>query len=66
VDAAAQNSTSSQDYGEVSFAEHAHMLAAVQQANWVIGGPSGAAARLGMKRTTLISWMQKLGITRLQ
>jgi formate hydrogenlyase transcriptional activator len=45
-------------------AERAHVLGALQQANWVIGGPSGAAARLGMKRTTLISRMQKLGITR--
>ena len=30
----------------------------------VIGGPNGAAARLGMKRTTLISRMKKLGLTR--
>ena len=31
---------------------------------WVIGGPNGAAARLGLKRTTLISRMKKLGISR--
>jgi formate hydrogenlyase transcriptional activator len=31
---------------------------------WVVGGPNGAASRLGMKRTTLISRMKKLGITR--
>jgi formate hydrogenlyase transcriptional activator len=45
-------------------AERDHILAALKQTNWVIGGPSGAAARLGMKRTTLISRMQKLGIRR--
>jgi formate hydrogenlyase transcriptional activator len=45
-------------------AEREHILAALNQTSWVIGGPSGAAARLGMKRTTLISRMQKLGITR--
>ena len=31
---------------------------------WVIGGPNGAAAKLGLKRTTLICKMQKLGISR--
>jgi len=45
-------------------AEREHILAALNQTNWVIGGPAGAAARLGMKRTTLLSRMQKLGITR--
>jgi formate hydrogenlyase transcriptional activator len=47
-------------------AEREHIRAALNQTNWVIGGPSGAAARLGMKRTTLISRMKKLGITRLR
>jgi formate hydrogenlyase transcriptional activator len=47
-------------------AEREHIVAALNQTNWVIGGPSGAAARLGMKRTTLISRMKKLGITRLR
>ncbi len=46
-------------------AEREHILRALRETNWVIGGPSGAAARLGMKRTTLQSKMQKLGITRL-
>jgi formate hydrogenlyase transcriptional activator len=45
-------------------AEREHILAALGQTNWVIGGPAGAAARLGLKRTTLISRMQKLGISR--
>jgi formate hydrogenlyase transcriptional activator len=45
-------------------AEREHILRALQSTNWVIGGPAGAAARLGMKRTTLQSKMQKLGIVR--
>ena len=45
-------------------AEREHIRQALQQANWLVGGPSGAAARLGMKRTTLQSKMQKLGIER--
>ncbi len=45
-------------------AEREHILRALQAAQWVIGGPSGAAAKLGMKRTTLQSKMQKLGISR--
>jgi formate hydrogenlyase transcriptional activator len=47
-------------------AERDHILRALQAARWVIGGPSGAAAKLGMKRTTLQSRMQKLGISRPQ
>jgi formate hydrogenlyase transcriptional activator len=43
-------------------AERQQILAALEEARWVIGGPAGAAARLGMKRTTLQSRMQKLGI----
>ncbi len=45
-------------------AERDHIVRALQAAKWVIGGPSGAAAKLGMKRTTLQSKMQKLGISR--
>ncbi|NKE72509.1 sigma 54-interacting transcriptional regulator [Candidatus Manganitrophus noduliformans] len=45
-------------------AERKHILRVLQETNWVIGGPSGAATRLGMKRTTLQSKIQKLGITR--
>ena len=37
-------------------------LATLEQANWIVAGPNGAAARLGMKRSTLQSRMQKLGI----
>ena len=45
-------------------AEREHIRRALQQANWLVGGPAGAAARLGMKRTTLQSRMVKLGIER--
>ena len=45
-------------------AEREHILHALQDSKWVIGGPDGAAVRLGMKRTTLQSKMQRLGISR--
>ena len=41
-----------------------HILDALSATNWVLGGPHGATARLGMKRTTLASRMEKLGIVR--
>lgn len=40
------------------------ILTALHKTGWVIGGPRGAAARLGLKRTTLITKMKKLGIFR--
>jgi formate hydrogenlyase transcriptional activator len=43
-------------------AERQQILAALEKVNWVVAGPEGAAARLGMKRSTLQSRMQKLGI----
>ena len=39
------------------------ILAECQRANWKLGGPRGAAARLGLKRTTLFYKMKRLGIT---
>ena len=45
-------------------ANRAHIKAMLGETNWVVGGPNGAAARLGMHRTTLIARMQKLGISR--
>ena len=45
-------------------AEREQILRALHDTKWVIGGPGGAAARLGVKRTTLQSKMQKLGISR--
>lgn len=44
--------------------EREHILRALQESNWTVAGPSGAAAKLGMKRTSLQYKMQKLGITR--
>jgi formate hydrogenlyase transcriptional activator len=44
--------------------ERRHILDALQQCNWVVAGPNGAATRLGMKRSTLQKRMQKLGIAR--
>jgi formate hydrogenlyase transcriptional activator len=45
-------------------AEREHILRALEESNWTVGGPNGAAARLGMKRTTLQSRIQKLGLER--
>lgn len=45
-------------------AEREQILRALRETKWVIGGSGGAAARLGLKRTTLQSKMQKLGISR--
>jgi formate hydrogenlyase transcriptional activator len=45
-------------------AERDHILRTLRDTNWVIAGQHGAAARLGMKRTTLQSRMAKLGISR--
>ena len=40
------------------------ILRTLRGSHWVIGGPRGAAARLGLKRTTLIAKMKKLGVSR--
>lgn len=44
--------------------ERTLILSTLESVGWVIGGPKGAAAKLGLKRTTLIHKMQKLGISR--
>ena len=44
--------------------EREAILRALHETNWVLGGPHGAAARLGLKRTTLQSRIQRLGIDR--
>ncbi len=44
--------------------EREHILHALRDSGWVIGGPSGAAASLGINRTTLNARMRKLGISR--
>jgi formate hydrogenlyase transcriptional activator len=45
-------------------AERRHILDALDAADWVVSGPNGAAATLGLKRSTLQARMQKLGIRR--
>jgi formate hydrogenlyase transcriptional activator len=47
----------------LSDAERSHIIGILRETNWVVGGRDGAAARLGLPRTTLISRMQKLGIS---
>ncbi|MEJ0091744.1 MAG: sigma 54-interacting transcriptional regulator [Limisphaerales bacterium] len=43
-----------------------HIIQALAATNWVVGGPKGAGARLGLTRTTLMGKMRRLGITRAQ
>ncbi len=45
-------------------AERNHIRKILEQTRWVVAGPNGAAARLGIKRSTLYFRMQKLGISR--
>src|SRR5262249_18512184 len=47
-------------------AERQHILDVLRETGWMLGGPKGAAARLGMKRSTLHWKMKKLGISRPQ
>jgi formate hydrogenlyase transcriptional activator len=44
--------------------ERDHIVRALEASNWVVGGRNGAAARLGMKRTSLVYRMRKLRIVR--
>jgi transcriptional regulator with GAF, ATPase, and Fis domain len=44
--------------------DRALILETLEQVGWVVGGPRGAAAKLGLKRTTLIAKMRRLGISR--
>lgn len=46
--------------------ERDHILHALDASNWVVGGRNGAAERLGMKRTSLVYKMRRLGISRLE
>jgi formate hydrogenlyase transcriptional activator len=45
-------------------AERQHILRTLEETQWVMSGSAGAAARLGMKRTTLQALMKRLGIDR--
>jgi len=50
--------------GTLEEVQRDRILSALQETKWVIGGPKGAAACLGLKRTSLVYKMQKLGISR--
>jgi formate hydrogenlyase transcriptional activator len=50
--------------GTLEEVERSHILQTLHKTDGVIGGPNGAAARLGLQRTTLISKMKRLGINR--
>ena len=50
--------------GTLRDSQRALILKALHASGWIVGGPRGAAARLGLKRTTLIAKMKKLGISR--
>jgi formate hydrogenlyase transcriptional activator len=59
-----ESGTASRPAQTLAQAERQHILEVLQETHWVIGGPGGAASRLGLKRSTLQSRMAKLGITR--
>jgi formate hydrogenlyase transcriptional activator len=60
------NAAEVQSVGAITLedAERDHIRKALEQTRWVVAGPNGAAARLGIKRSTLYFRMQKLGISR--
>ena len=48
----------------VKDSDRALILETLEQAGWIVGGPHGAAAKLSLKRTTLLAKMRRLGISR--
>jgi len=65
VESALQNHTSIQSDGlTLEAVEREHILRVLNESEWVIGGSTGAAARLGINRTTLNNRLRKLGISR--
>jgi formate hydrogenlyase transcriptional activator len=57
-----ETSSASSSLSTLQEMEREHVLRALRESNWVTGGPNGAAARLGMKRTTLAYRIRKLKI----
>jgi formate hydrogenlyase transcriptional activator len=55
---------SSSNSSSLESVERDHILQVLEETKWLVAGPSGAAAKLGMKRTTLQAKMRKLGISR--
>jgi formate hydrogenlyase transcriptional activator len=64
--ASLRNAAEVESLGPVTMedAERDHIRKTLEQTRWVVSGPNGAAARLGIKRSTLYFRMQKLGISR--
>jgi formate hydrogenlyase transcriptional activator len=64
--ASLRNPTEVESVGPITMedAERDHIRKTLEQTRWVVAGPNGAAARLGIKRSTLYFRMQKLGISR--
>lgn len=50
--------------GTLSELERAYIVQTLEEVGWVVGGPNGAAAKLGLKRPTLLYRMKKLQIER--
>jgi formate hydrogenlyase transcriptional activator len=61
---AAPTQTSTAGTVTLADAEREHILGVLRETGWVVSGPKGAAARLGMKRSTLQWTMKRLGISR--
>ena len=61
---AVPNNASTWQHQTLEATERAHILRTLKEVRWVVGGPNGAAARLGMHRSTLQFRMKKLGIVR--
>ena len=64
--ASLRNAAEAESLGPITLedAEREHIRKILGQSRWVVAGPNGAAARLGIKRSTLYFRMQKLGISR--
>jgi len=60
------NADAAESLGAITLedAERDHIRKTLEATRWVVAGPNGAAARLGIKRSTLYFRMQKLGISR--
>jgi formate hydrogenlyase transcriptional activator len=58
------NAQSSPSSMTLEDSDRALILETLEQAGWIVGGPRGAAAKLGLKRTTLLAKMRRMGISR--
>src|SRR4029077_8420272 len=58
------NAQSSPSSMTLEDSDRALIVETLEQAGWIVGGPRGAAAKLGLKRTTLLAKMRRLGISR--